>query len=351
MEELKTNDTNIMLYEILEYLAKYYKNKGFTVFGLNDTKGITTLHPYLQKSIIELIKDFFKSYNMKNTYVDAFNVMINQPEYIDYLLNHNVSLKNINLMKTEGYIGGLDKILNDSIIMEELPILANIYRLKDLRKKEETGIRDILKESTEPLVIYASGYSSLIRTIKEKYERNYEKEKEYNYVGIYKNDVLPQNNNKLKKNIEHILSINPTATIMALNSNRINTSDPNLLELILYYNELLRDLCDDYNITYIDTTNMQDSFNGSFQLATTILEKLYQEKINRQRRKPIPYRYEFPEDNLDIRGVLRDINKDYNDTYIVASRLSKEDKNKEINKAQDILRERRVIEKVLRRTK
>ena len=48
MEELKTNDTNIMLYEILEYLAKYYKNKGFTVFGLNDTKGITTLHPYLQ---------------------------------------------------------------------------------------------------------------------------------------------------------------------------------------------------------------------------------------------------------------------------------------------------------------
>ena len=351
MEELKNEETDIMLYEILEYLAKYYKRKGFTVFGLNDTKGINTIHPYLQKSIIEVIKDFFKSYNMKSTYVDAFNIMINQPEYIDYLLNHNVSLKNINLMKTEGYIGGLEKKFNNIILTEELPLLANIYRLKDLKEKEETGIRDILKESTEPLIIYASGYSSLIRTIKEKYERTYNKEKEYNYAGIYKDDILPKNNRKLEKNIEHILSINPNAIIMALNSNRVNTSDPNLLELILYYNELLRDLCSNYNITYIDTTNMTDSFNCPNQLAATILEKLYYKKINRQRRKSISFRYQFPEDNLDMYGVLRDINKDYNDTFILASRLSKQDKRNEMNKAEDILREKIVIEKVLRRTK
>ena len=88
-------EENEKLSEALYFLSNYYDKKRLIIVGLNDTNGITYLHQSLQKSLLEVIKAYFKDYKIKDTYIDAFNSVINQPEYIDYMLNHNVTLNDI----------------------------------------------------------------------------------------------------------------------------------------------------------------------------------------------------------------------------------------------------------------
>ena len=89
------------------------------------------------------------------------------------MLNHNITLDEIQKIKTAGFEVGFEKKLSKSKLIDELTIFSSVYRLKEkkLKLKGQRGIRDILQNSIDPVIIYASGYSSLFRTIDTEYSQ------------------------------------------------------------------------------------------------------------------------------------------------------------------------------------
>ena len=108
-----SGDINQRVDEALEYIKNYYQNTFFSVFGFIDSDSISYLHPYIHRGIVDIIRIFLKDTRIVNySLVDGCNVMINQPEYIDYMLSHNMKLSDIKKANKVSYGVKLEKVFD-----------------------------------------------------------------------------------------------------------------------------------------------------------------------------------------------------------------------------------------------
>lgn len=344
------SEINQRLDDALDYIKDDYHDTVFSIFSFVDSDGISYFHPYIRRNLIEIIRIFLKDERFKKfSLVDGCNVVLHQPEYIDYMLNHNMKLSDIKKVNKASYRSKIESILDKADLPSEFSVIGDIYRLRDriYKTDNQCGIRDAMKYSYEPLIIYGCGYNSLLRILNEKYSQCSKDKFSYDYDSVYNDKVIVQVMDKIKYNIEHFLSINSHANIIAL-GNKIHTDSSLFNELILQYNVELNKLCDEYSISMLDSNLVNYAYYEMYYLAALIIERLYFDikdgnKVNKKTNM------EFLEDNLGMKGVIHDINRDYEHALVLSQNMGGYDKNKEIDKAEDILNERRVFEKVLKR--
>ena len=217
-------DINKRIDVVVEYLFKYYKGEKLLILSFCDSDGISYLHPYIQRDFLGAIRSFFLEFRMHMNLINGCNVMVHQPKYIDSLLSHNVRISDIKRINKDSYISKMEMMnLPDWVVS-----LGNVYKLRERIRKDDynLGIRDVLRDNYEPFIIYNCGYSDLI-------------------AGENLDLVM----DKIQKNIEHFLSINSKSDIVILGSN-IHKGD--FKEIISQYNDSLKNLCNQYNISYID---------------------------------------------------------------------------------------------------
>ena len=78
----------------IENLTSYYQDKGLTLIGLNDSQGVNTTTLF-RKGLLEYLADSLKIDDINPVIINAFSLMFNKTEHINYLLESNLSLDEI----------------------------------------------------------------------------------------------------------------------------------------------------------------------------------------------------------------------------------------------------------------
>lgn len=308
-------------------LADYYDDKDLTIICLNDLHDFKeSINSIFNNNIMSCIQKTL-GINDNLTLIDAFSLLLNKTEHIDYLLDSNLSLKDIKKSQVYSDISACEKFLKEKKLPTKLGQIGNIYKLayNILPGDEEIHITDVLRNSAEPNVIYSSGVNDLMRlvgnnpfAIKKDYI-NKNKTPNYNYTleKAKEPKTLKSTIDSIERNFNHILSINDNADIYTLGAYvpaSLQYEEMNIFrELIIRYNIALEKLCKEYNITFIDTESIGKKFNksknnfhisskGHNMIASSILSAMYENKIlNKKEQQNRMYFYsskQFSEDNL-----------------------------------------------------
>ena len=67
-------------------LAKYYQDKGLLLVGLNDSQGLNINSNFLKKDLLDNLASILTTNEFKPDVINAFSLLINKTEHINYLL-------------------------------------------------------------------------------------------------------------------------------------------------------------------------------------------------------------------------------------------------------------------------
>ena len=291
--------------EKLRDLTDYYKDDGLTIVGLNDSQGVNTTSTIFKKGLLEYLASELKTDKFNPTVINAFSLLMNKTEHIDYFLKANLSLEEIKLSRVYSMVAALEKVMTDVHLPKSLGKVGYLYKVCAIPKKGDANIHltTALKDSKEPIVIYSSGVNNLMREVGNnpfsisKDYKDRDKRPNYNYTleKVNNPNTLNKVMDGIDKNFYNLLSINDRSDIFALGSYTpasLRSEDMKIFQdLILAYNERLTSLCNSYHITYINTNEIGNRYNnskanfhintkGQIALAETILESIYDKKIN-----------------------------------------------------------------------
>lgn len=353
-----------MSHTYIDYLVRYYQENGLFIFGFNDLSGISFMNSFSHSVLLKSLSQNLYSPELKPFVVDGFQPFMCEPEHIDYFLNHNISLEELKLIKSSGVVGLLRKKMDDIMLPKELSAIGEISRLyyKLDNRDKNMFLRDILKNSSEPLILYCGGFYQLMQKIgsnSEKIDRDYlarDKRNDFNYTfdKIFEPSTIMSVKNNIQRNIEHFLSINPNADIMIIGSDMVNSNINIFNEFVLKYNHQLKEICYRYGLTYLDIIDIYNTKKSAREkiedLSSIILKELYDLKRDKVKRYNVSYQNSFFESERGVSGVIDDVTDDF---YYTMKRIDSHfgyDKEIEIDKASRQLQYKRVMEKVLRRT-
>jgi hypothetical protein len=325
--------------EWIDELKKYYNDKDLTIIGLNDSQGVNVSSKFFKPGLLDILANSLRSEKIDPVIINAFSLMMNKTEHIDYFLKANLSVEELKLMQYYSLVFAFRKVAKDFHLPEQLGdiclALKFMYPVKE--KDKDIHISTSLYESEEPIVIYSSGVNNLMREvgnnplrIKKDYNLR-DKKPNYNYTLERSKDekTLSKVIHGIEGNFENILKINPNSDIYALGCyvpKALDIEEMNVFrELILKYNELLEQTCKEYNITYINTEKIGKRYNksklnfhvnveGHNMIAYEILKYMYINKIIGNYSKS-----ELAKDNSIIHnsgseGVTEMITKDIKDS-------------------------------------
>lgn len=286
----------------VQSLKEYYKDKELTIIGLNDSR-ILNKYTLFRKELLKFLSDKLKSDELDSTIVDAFSIMFNKTEHIDYLLESNLSIGEIKDLQVYGMVSALEKVMADFYIPKFVGKIGYISKLIYRQKKGDDGnyLTDTLKYADDPIVIYSSGLNNLMDeswinplTIGKDYRnRNKNINYECTLYQLQNPDTVKKVINGVEGNINNILSINNTADIFNFGLYIPKGMQCEGMEIfndvIERYNEYLQELCLKYKTTYIDTKKISQDYNKSninFRnaLADEIIDYLFLIKNSNQEK-------------------------------------------------------------------
>lgn len=354
-------------------LIDYYQESGLLLVGLNDSQGVGRVSSLLKKELLELLKKELTSRNLKPEVIDAFSLLINKTEHIDYILKSNLNIQDIKLSQVYGTVASFEKRLEDLHLPKSLCALGYLYFLTNHPSKQDQNIylTASLQEAIEPTVIYSSGVNNLMReigsnpaSIKHDFHRRHDKPN-YGYTLVKTRDphLLDGVMDGIQKNFENIYRVNPTADIYALGSyipKSFQEQEFQLFKnLIIGYNERLKNLCEEYQVTFIDTINLgqkyilpqadfQLSKQGKQELLKLILDAMYQNKILNGKKNHIVMEPSMELSNQGICGMYAHAVDDYEMALNRSKTLYGYAKKREEAIAQEHLREAKVFQKALK---
>lgn len=202
-------------------------------------------------------------------------------------------------------------------------------------------------------------------SIKKDYKaRNYHSNY-HNIVQKIKNfSTIKKVIESIANNYETILGINPQTDIYTLGAyipKSLQKKDMTLFrDFIMAYNESLYSLCRQYEITFIDTTQIGKKYNksnnnfhisvtGHSTLANNILDAIYQKKILSQ--QPTTNRIQETDKifNYGCSGMIKLLSHDYHQSYARTMHLTGYDREREIAIAKEHKREIDIFQKILTR--
>ena len=294
------------LIEKTKYLQQYYKDKNTSIIGLNDSQGIDTSLLF-RKGILELVRDKLISAKNDIDIFNAFSLMFNKTEHIDYFLDCNLTLEEVKKLQVEGVVSALSKFFHTDLKIPK--VLGNLgtigYISKLLYKPNENDSRfaltDTIINSTEPIVIYSCGANDLMRegwcnpfSIDKAYKNRYQDRTYFYALNKFQNPNTIKNViSRVEHNFDHILSLNSQTDLFALGLYLPLSMQKEELQIfkeaVNEYNLQLQELCQKYGVNYIDTyeagtalskdtKNFHASHRIHHVLADQLIEKLYQKK-------------------------------------------------------------------------
>lgn len=289
--------------EKLGQIIDYYKQDGLAIVGLNDSQGVDTTS-FLKKGLLEFLADSLSSKDFSPTVIDAFSLLINKTEHVDYILQSNLSVEEIKRSQVYSAVEALTKAMVDMHLPKSFGKIGYAYKTIYHPKKgdKEIFISDTLYTAKEPLVIYSSGTNNLMREIANnpfniiKDYKQKDIKPNYNYTVEKAKDpkTLKAVMDGIERNFDHILYINSKADIYSLGAYAPKSlqSDSMVIfrELIDKYNAMMEDLCKSYHVTFVNTNLIGQEFNnsnvnfhisrsGHHALANYILNSIYEKKI------------------------------------------------------------------------
>jgi len=353
-------------------LINYYKDKGLTIIGLNDSQGVNITSTFFKKGLLEYLATTLTSDELTPQLIDAFSLTMNKTEHIDYFLKNNLTLEEIKLSQIYSVVSALEKVALDVGLPKILGQVGNAYRLiyNPNPCDSEIKIATSLQQASEPILIYSSGVNNLMREVGSNpfgIKRDYklrDKQPNYYYTLDKTNnpDTLGKVINSIEKNFKNILSINNRTDIYALGAyipKSLESKEMNIFrDLVIQYNKELYNLCNKYRITFINTEEIGKNYNkskvnfhvttaGHNALAMYILDCIYENKIQTPKsidRKP----GEISNISSDgVEGVIKLLSSDYDDSYDRAMKLSGYAKERELRIAAEHKRENEIFQKVL----
>ena len=359
----------------IKKLTDYYKNNGLTIVGLNDSQGVNTTSTIFKKGLLEYLNNKLIGGYLDSTVINAFSLLMNKTEHIDYFLKANLSLEEIKLSRVYGMVRALEKVMTDVHLPKSLSKVGYLYKLCAIPKNKDasTYLTSTLEDAKEPIIIYSSGINNLMCEVGNnpfaisKDYKDRDKRPNYNYTldKVNNPNTLNKVMHGIDKNFYNLLSINESSDIYALGSYTpasLRDIDMKIFQnLILEYNERLTSLCNSYHITYINTEKIGNMYNkskvnfhintkGVRVLAETILESIYDNKFNNSKEE-IGFHTTFystdngPYDVIDSLLMEKFLLLDKNEQLIGYDKVRNEQKIDEIKS------EIKVFKKVLQKTK
>jgi len=356
-------------------LVDYYKNDGLTIIGLNDSQGVNTTPTFFKKGLLEYMARSLTTKELTPNVINAFSLLMNKTEHIDYFFRSNLSLEEIKLSQTYSVVQALEKVMGDLHLPRMLCNLGYVYKLIYTPKNGDADIRisTVLKESKEPVLIYSSGVNNLMReignnpfSIKKDYNKRFiSKKYEYALQKANNPNCLYMVMDGIERNFENILSINNDTDIYALGAyipKLLESEGMDLFkELIASYNEILKGICQKYHVTYINMERIGRKFNNSktnFHISTTghnklanyILGHMYENKIAN------PTSRTFYSDKMHVvfddgsKGMIDSLEYDCAQRLLESVTLNGYDKERQLAIAREHDREVNVFKKVLHKT-
>lgn len=350
---------NLSVEKITE-LKKYYKDKSLLIIGLNDSQGVNVTFPFFNKGFLDHLAEVLISNNIKIELINAFSLMINKTEHIDSFLANNLSLKEIKLLQVYSAISAFEKVMQDIHLPKFFAKIGNIYKLvyKTNKEDEKIKITTMLKNASEPVLIYSSGANDLMRycganpfSLKSDY-KNRDKKPNYNYTleKIQEPQFIESILARVRENFDNILAINNNSDIYVLGAYippSLDKEETKIFnDVIIKYNACLKKLCQSYGISYIETekivekylkskNNFHVSTAGHKALANYILAELYQNKIDNPRKKHNKNINAFIQTNKGIVGMIDIAQKNYENSLKNAGKLNGYDKVRELQTAEE----------------
>lgn len=327
-------DDYVMENNQIENLKDYYKDKGLTIIGLNDSQGVNTTTLF-RKGLLEFLSEKLKSEDTDSRIINAFSLMFNKTEHIDYLLESNLSLEEIKDLQINGMVSALEKAMQDFHMPKFLGKVGYVSKMLYRPQKGDDKIllTNTLIESKEPIVVYSCGANDLMREgwnnpfrIGKDY-KNRDKNFNYDYTLCKLQDPKSVKRviGRVEGNINNILSLNSNADIFTLGLYIPKSMQCDGMEVfndaITAYNEYLMELCNKYKLSYVDTEENGKEYNKSnvnFHVSTAghnalsreIIDKLHYKKFFQPKTTSEISKVDFKIQNHKSWDLLINLNHD-----------------------------------------
>ena len=291
--------------EKLAELRNYYKDE-LTIIGFNDLEVVSNASSFFKKSLLDNLADILRSEEVEPTIIDCFSSLMNKTEHINYYLKSNLSIEEIKLSNVYSSVLSLEKFMVNRHLPKALGKIGYLSTFKNLVNMDDdvTCITSVLEEASSPIIIYSSGYSNLKREI-DFDGVNTPKNYDYTLSKIKSKKTLSKVIGGIEKNFYNILSINDKSDIYVLNAPVPNSLEE-IKNLVISFNDSLYNLCNQYNLNYIDR-NVTD--NTPKSLSEEIISALYINKFITERKQV----REYSDYSYNSKGALGIMDKAQND--------------------------------------
>lgn len=309
--------------EKINYLKEYYDNKIQIVnFGYwlafpydTDTKKIVNK----SYGFFEQLVDKLKQYNIKIEYINLESEVFESPIEIEKILKHNLSIAEMKYIRKVEFEETKDSKNFKRNVSKDFINKINVYSNDRLIK-----IDDLISTSKSPIVICSM-------PVNEIYHRFETVEKliddSITEIHTYFLDLV----NYIKNSIKTIYLLNKFSDIYIMgfpknitpinvlpwSKSHINKRIKVLQEIFHSYNLVIKNICKQYNVSYINIENFNSYMfgenifldkNDHSLISNTIIDKVYYEKHN----KSYPFNVvnddeKFDIDNAGLRGMLKDL--------------------------------------------
>lgn len=269
----------------LDKLRAHYKDE-LTIIGFNDLEVVSNASSFFKKSLLDYLADILRSEEVEPTIIDCFSSLMNKTEHINYYLKSNLSLEEIKLSNVYSTVLYLKKFMLNRHLPKTLGKIGYLSTFKNPVNVDDdvTCITSVLEEASSPIIIYSSGYSNLKREIGFDGVNN-PKNYDYTLSKIKSKKTLSNVIGGIERNFYNILSINDKSDIYVLNA-PIPNSLEEIKNLVISYNDSLYNLCNQYNLNYIDR-NVTD--NTPKSLSEEIISAIYINKFITERKQVREY--------------------------------------------------------------
>lgn len=274
----------------LAELRNYYKDE-LTIIGFNDLEVVSNASSFFKRSLLDNLRDSLRSKEVEPIIIDCFSSLMNKTEHINYYLKSNLSIEEIKLSNIYSTVLSLEKFMVKRHLPKTLRKIGYLSTFRNSINKDDdtTYITSVLEEASSPIIIYSSGYSNLKREIGFD-GVNTPKDYDYTLSKIKSKKTLSNVIGDIERNFYNILSINDKSDIYVLSAPVPNSLEE-IKNLVISFNDSLYNLCNQYNLNYIDR-NVTD--NTSKSLSEEILAALYTNKFvtnKQQTREYSDYSY------------------------------------------------------------
>ena len=291
----------------VQKLKEYYQDKKLIILGANDLKSLGREGVEIKTKLLKYMKNILSTEEVEPIIFDCFSNIYNRLEHLDYFLTNNLSLR-------------------DNTLLQESSLIS-LYNNLTVRDQGNIYLSTALKESKEPLVIYSSGFTSLVNEScisEEGLKKSYNLKRNREYFCALDKVKNPRICNKIiggiERNLENLYTLNGKSDIYVLGYDLAydQSLSFDVRKVISHYNDKIMELCKEYNVTYIDDKILKDEFNYRYvsylmSLLNYIIDDLYKKKVTKDVIVPIASKIVSMEvGSKGTNGIYSSISSEYN---------------------------------------